>query len=684
MRGAHLLMLFPIAFTSQAANIVDYSQVDLSTVLNQTTQGFPAVSQPLAYQDASRVNTGTTTLLRKTQLHYGIPVYGQSVVVDLSQKGFAKAVDGQVLTGIESDIGSTLPMISAKQAVDIAKSQHKGVAAATIRDPNTELLIWLDEQQQARLIYKVDFLQTLGMAPSRPITLVDAKSGELLDRWEGIAFIEAEGPGGNQKSGRYYFGSNTQFGGFQVNSYCQMDSQNVVTMNMNNQQGSGQIHQFSCNGNYGKNVNNYRAVNGAYAPMNDAHYFGQRVFDMYQDWLNTRPIQQKLTMRVHYGSNYGNAFWDGRQMTFGDGNQSMYPLATWDVIAHEVSHGFTEQNSNLEYRGMSGGMNESFSDVAAAALSEYVHGTFNWKMGEHVMKHSDAMRYFINPSQDGMSIGHINQYYNGIDVHHSSGIFNKAFYHLATSNSWDIKKAFKAYATANQLYWTTNSDFQQGANGVCKAAEKLGYETSAVKSAFSEVGINVQNCGSGQPNPNPNPPTPTPTPTPGVVELEINVPTPIVSGGEEQQQFVLKNVPGSDAWIQTYNGYGNVDLYVAIGRPASLSDYDCSSTNSDNSEYCGFGGVQGEDIYVLVDGAQSSMDAYVAISAEFEFPQPEPQPEPEPQGLCDNLQEWNPNYYYPAGTVIQYYGNRFTASADNWGADPFNNYWYWVFEGACY
>lgn len=680
MRGAHLLMLCPIAFTSQAANVVDYSQVDLSTVLNQTTQGFTAVSQPLAYQDASRVNTGTTTLLRKTQLHYGIPVYGQSVVVDLSQKGISKAVDGQVLTGIELDIGSTLPMISAKQAIDIAKSQHKGVAAATIRDPNTELFIWLDEQQQARLIYQVDFLQTLGMAPSRPITLVDAKSGELLDRWEGIAFIEAEGPGGNQKSGRYYFGSNTQFGGFQVNSYCQMDSQNVVTMNMNNQQGSGQIHQFSCNGNYGKNVNNYRAVNGAYAPMNDAHYFGQRVFDMYQDWLNTRPIQQKLTMRVHYGSNYGNAFWDGRQMTFGDGNQSMYPLATWDVIAHEVSHGFTEQNSNLEYRGMSGGMNESFSDVAAAALSEYVHGTFNWKMGEHVMKHSDAMRYFINPSQDGMSIGHINQYYNGIDVHHSSGIFNKAFYHLATSNSWGIKKAFKAYATANQLYWTPNSDFQQGANGVCKAAEKLGYETSAVKSAFNEVGIDVQNCGSGQPNPNPHPPTPTP----GVVELEINVPTPIVSGGDDQQEFVLKNVPGSDAWIQTYHGYGNVDLYVAIGRPASLSDYDCSSTNSDNNEYCGFGGLQGEDIYVLVDGAQNSTDAYVAVSAEFELPQPEPKPEPEPQGLCDNLQEWNQNYYYPAGTAIQYYGNRFSASADNWGADPFNNYWYWVFEGACY
>ncbi|MCC4821133.1 peptidase M4 family protein, partial [Vibrio lentus] len=90
-----------MAFTSQAANVVDYSKVDLSKVLNNTKQGLTVASEPLSYQDISRINTNTTTLLRKKQLHYGIPVYGQSVVVDLSKQGVAKAVDGQVLTGIE-------------------------------------------------------------------------------------------------------------------------------------------------------------------------------------------------------------------------------------------------------------------------------------------------------------------------------------------------------------------------------------------------------------------------------------------------------------------------------------------------------------------------------------------------------------------------------------------------------
>lgn len=661
-----ILILLSAIFSVQAANLIDYSQIDLSKVINaNNTKGFSASSQPLSYRDTNLVRVGKETLVRKQQLHYGLPVYGHFVVADVSNRGFAKAIDGQVLTGIESDIGSTLPMINVDQAIDAAKGKLQGIAATSVQDAQTELIIWLDDQQTAFLVYKVDLLSRTGMTPSRPITLVDAKSGQILDEWEGLTFIEAEGPGGNQKSGRYYFGANTKYGGFQVSKDCRMDSANVVTLNMNNQQYGGSVHQFDCH------VNNHRAVNGAYAPMNDAHYFGQRVFDMYMEWLSTRPIQQKLTMRVHYGYNYENAFWDGRQMTFGDGYQSMYPLATWDVIAHEVSHGFTEQNSGLEYRGMSGGMNESFSDVAAAALSEYVHGSFNWKMGEHVMKYSDAMRYFILPSRDGSSIDHINQYYQGIDVHNSSGIFNKAFYHLATSNGWNIKQAFIAYATANQLYWRPNSSFQQGADGVCKAAHKLGYETSAVSSAFAQVGIQVQNCGSGQTEP-------TPQPEPNIVTLSNNKPVIIDANYGNEQHYVLKNISTDKASVYTYLGNGNVDLYVAINRPASVNDFDCISRNQTNDEYCGFSGIKGADIYVLVTGADRSVDTHLVVIAEGLLPAP-----PEPQDLCTTLSEWSPSYYYPTGMQVQYYGHRFTAIQDNWGADPFDNYWYWNYQGSC-
>ena len=342
MRNVTLLSLVPLAFASQAAQVLEHSQIDISEALNIAGESsYIPANTALSFRNVNQVEIGKQTLVRKQQLHFGVPLYGHSVVTNLSAKGFAQSIDGNVVVGIDDDLDTTLPMINANQAIEIANGRQHGFASnrSPENDARAELMVWLDEQNTAHLIYKVDTLKTINLHPSRPITLVNSKSGQIMDQWEGLAFIEAEGPGGNQKSGRYYFGPNTKFGGFRVDQYCQMNNDNVQTIDMKNKQWGGQVHRFNCH------VNNYREINGAYAPMNDAHYFGQRVFDMYREWLGARPIQQKLTMRVHYGSNYGNAFWDGRQMTFGDGNNTMYPLATWDVIAHEVSHGFTEQNS---------------------------------------------------------------------------------------------------------------------------------------------------------------------------------------------------------------------------------------------------------------------------------------------------------------------------------------------------
>ncbi|MCZ8499830.1 M4 family metallopeptidase [Vibrio lentus] len=95
------------------------------------------------------------------------------------------------------------------------------------------------------------------------------------------------------------------------------------------------------------------------------------------------------------------------------------------------------------------------------------------------------MRYFIKPSQDGMSIGHINQYYNGIDVHHSSGIFSPS---VLPSHEQQLGHQKKRLSLRNSepLYWTPNSDFNKVPMGCAKQQKQLGYETSAVKSAFNK------------------------------------------------------------------------------------------------------------------------------------------------------------------------------------------------------
>src|SRR5690606_39888668 len=70
---------------------------------------------------------------------------------------------------------------------------------------------------------------------------------------------------------------------------------------------------------------------------------------IYNEYLETSPLTNKVTLKVHYSSNYENAFWEPATQTmyFGDGASTFYPLVGLDVLAHEVSHGFTEQNSNL-------------------------------------------------------------------------------------------------------------------------------------------------------------------------------------------------------------------------------------------------------------------------------------------------------------------------------------------------
>src|SRR3546814_13034810 len=112
-----------------------------------------------------------------------------------------------------------------------------------------------------------------------------------------------------------------------------------------------------------------------------------------------------------------------------------------------------------------------------------------------------------NPPQDGASIGHADDYYSGMDVHYSSGVYNKAFYLLANKSGWNTETAFQAFARANRDYWTASTDFDQGACGVEQAATDLGFSEADVASAFSSVGVSCD----GQTDPAPAPGRGAPT-----------------------------------------------------------------------------------------------------------------------------------------------------------------------------
>jgi vibriolysin len=483
---------------------------------------------------------------RFRQTHRGVPLWSDQVVVTENADGTVELLHGNVVKGIGNDVASVDPGLSAEQAILKAKQlerqqdRAKGRVVSEFRDESAELVIWLDAEERAHLAYAITYYSDIngGGAPSRPTYILDARNGRLLDNFDQLAHVESgTGPGGNGKTGQYRYG--TQFGKLDVavsGNTCTMNNVNVKTVDLNHGTSGSTAYSFPCF------ENTRKIINGAFSPLNDAHFFGGVVFNMYRQWYNTAPLSFQLVMRVHYSSNYANAFWDGRQMTFGDGGSSTYPFVALDVAAHEVSHGVTTQNSNLVYSGQSGGINEAFSDMAGETAELFMRGSNDFKVGFDIIKSSGALRYMNNPPQDGRSIDNAANFRTGMDVHHSSGVFNKAFYLLSTTSGWGVRKAFQVFLVANQNFWTPNATFTQAAIGVRDAAASLGYNTGDVVAAFSAVGVTIS---GGTPTSTPRPtatptvrptptpttrPTPTPTVGPTATPRPTATPTPTPSG----------------------------------------------------------------------------------------------------------------------------------------------------------
>jgi len=352
---------------------------------------------------------------------------------------------------------------------------------------------------RGKLAYAVSFFATIDNGKddvTRPTFIIDAMTGATLYHFEGLTYVDATGPGGNEKIGRYTYGAQGQFPALDVKQEgetCTMESATARTMDMMNKKkeaGGGKMLTFNCF------ENTYKFANGAYSPANDAHHFAHVIYRMYREWYGVEPLDptkvKQLVMRVHYGDNFANAFWNGRTMTFGDGGMHRYPFVVLDVAGHEVSHGFTEFNSGLLYEKQSGGINEAFSDMAGETVKsfnlggkepDFMHAAGSVKPG------STGGRNMCDPKQDGRSINSLNDYHDGLNVHYSSGIFNKAFCLLAKSPGWTARKAFHVFLVANQNYWRPSTGFVDGARGVLDAARDLQYSEVDVRKAFEAVDI---------------------------------------------------------------------------------------------------------------------------------------------------------------------------------------------------
>ncbi len=335
---------------------------------------------------------------RYQQTFRGIPIWGEQVIVSEKINGEVKNLFGRRIDNLASELPQGALSVDRARALSIAKAATLGARAGSMRTEreSARQMIYVGDDGRAHMSYVVSFFADTasGGSPTRPFVILDAGTGKILKKWEGLAHsLIGTGPGGNIKTGQYEYGTTYGYNDVAVSgSTCTMDNTNVKTINLNKGTTETAAWAYTCP------RNTVMAINGAYAPLNDAHYFGKVVYDMYGAYLGVAPLTFQLKMRVHYSVNYENAFWDGSAMTFGDGASTFYPLVSLDVSAHEVSHGYTEQNSNLTYSGQSGGINEAYSDMAGEAAEFYMRGSNDFKVGAEIFKGCRRPALHVQPT----------------------------------------------------------------------------------------------------------------------------------------------------------------------------------------------------------------------------------------------------------------------------------------------
>ncbi len=206
-----------------------------------------------------------------------------------------------------------------------------------------------------------------------------------------------------------------------------------------------------------------------------------------------------LNATVHYGKKYDNAFWDGTQMVFGDGDEEIFGrfTASLSVIGHELAHGVTQHSAGLVYQGQSGALNESVSDVFGALVEQYQAGQTvteaSWLIGAGLFTDAvegAALRSMIAPGtaydddvlgkdpQPAHMDGYLKTTKDNGGVHLNSGIPNRAFAVAAT------ELGGHAWETVGQVWYDTLTN-----GSLSPTVRFAGFATATTKAARARFGV---------------------------------------------------------------------------------------------------------------------------------------------------------------------------------------------------
>jgi hypothetical protein len=224
----------------------------------------------------------------------------------------------------------------------------------------------------------------------------------------------------------------------------------------------------------------------------------------------------RLDSTVHYGTRFGNALWNGRQMVYGDGDGTFQRFtASIDVIGHELAHGMIQHTAALGYHGQTGALNEHLADVVGIMVKQWLLGQTahesDWLIGKDILGpdvQGKAVRSLAAPgtAYDDPILGrdpqpaHMRDYVHTTDdnggIHINSGIPNHAFYRASMAlggKTWEVPGRVWYVVMTERL--KPGADFADFARATVEVAGELfgigGRVQSVIAQAWSDVGLPV-------------------------------------------------------------------------------------------------------------------------------------------------------------------------------------------------
>jgi Zn-dependent metalloprotease len=473
------------------------------------------------------VDKDGTQHVRYDRTYRQLPVLGGDFMVHLTPNGSYRGADRATRAPIS--LTTIVPKVSAPKATDLAVNALRAANLGdTLKQVKARPQLIVDALHGApKLAWRTDAvgLDSLGNPVARTV-LTDARTGAQIDAWDSIETVTGDGkslysgtvPLETTLSGSSYqlkdpTRGNTYTGDAEGKTdlcffgICFSRAPATLFTDADNHWGSG------------------TTADRASAAV-DAQYGTNETWDYYKNVQGRNGIGgdgKGSYNRVHYGSNYNNAFWDDSCfcMTYGDGDGTTFgPLVALDVAGHEMTHGVTSKTAALTYSGESGGLNEATSDILGTMVEWYANNSSDpgdYLIGEKIVKPGfgkAALRFMDKPSKDGNSADYWSSSVGNLDVHYSSGVANHLAYLLAEGSgaktingvSYDSPtydgstvtgigrdKVGKIWYRALTVYMTSSTNYAGARTATLNAAKDLygagSTEYNAVAAAWNAVNV---------------------------------------------------------------------------------------------------------------------------------------------------------------------------------------------------